>query len=233
MPFMSELQQRLTQFAPAESAGTASGRPRSIILDPLTTEERRAVASNPYLAHLREGSIGVPPGKEAIAHRLSESRALNRELRGLARWYNDAFDLMREQQSLRVRNGIDPYRLAAELQQRHSSINPWGDDCSSRMLMNWSLERSGLPPSAPPDFSRAIVSTTGQWADAVRTGSEAFGERATRLSQLEFPADPIEVFGMQREYETYRARGLETDFAHGVNFDIEACRDLMKLLREG
>ncbi|MEV6297749.1 Fic family protein, partial [Streptomyces sp. NPDC051896] len=226
VPFMTEIHQRLSRFTMPESGGRFThSRPVGIMSKPFTSEERTLIEANPHLGYLPAGTVPMAPGQEAIEYRLSTPQAVKHELQALSDWYNNASKLP----------GTDPYRLAAELQQRYISIHPWVDynGSSSRILMNWSLERDGLPASAPSDFDKDILSTTEKWTDMVRAGSDAFGERANRLAQLGDTADPIEVFGLEREHEVYQARGKSiSDFTPGANFDIEVCRNLVKQLQD-
>jgi hypothetical protein len=142
----------------------------------------------------------------------------------LSTWYNDA----------RNQSGTDPYRLAAELQQRFVSIHPWTDynGTSSRLLMNWSLGRDGLPPSAVADFNKDLFSPLEEWVDDVRAGSNAFGERADRLARLGDTADPISVFGLEREHERYLDRyGQRELFIPGDTHDANFYRSVLEELR--
>ncbi|MGW5384693.1 Fic family protein [Nocardia sp. NPDC003963] len=159
-----------------------------------------------------------------LKYRISTPEAARAELESLCDWYNAA----------RSRPVSDPCALAAELQQRAVSIHPWQDYNGrfSRLLMNWSLECDGLPPAALPDFDRDVFSTTPEWAEAVRTGSAAFGERANRLEQLGADADPVELFGLADDYERYRALGRSTaPFGCGDYQDIDGCRRQLDELR--
>lgn len=224
VPFMTELHQRMSHFTKPECGGIFRNS-KSVGMMPtrFTSEKRALVEANPHLGYLRAGTVPVAPNQEAIEYRLSNPEAVKAELQVLSDWYNNASMLP----------GTDPYRLAAELQQRYISIHPWVDynGGSSRILMNWSLERYGLPPSSPSDFSKDIFSTTEEWTDMVRAGSDAFGERANRLARLGETADPIEVFGLNREHEAFQARDPWIPFAPGADFDIDVCQVLMQQLR--
>ncbi len=153
------------------------------------------------------------------------------ELRSLCDWYNSA----------RTRPSTTPYRLAAELQQRFISIHPFDHDYngrSSRLLMNWALEREGLPPSAVADFDKDLFSTTEEWTEAVRAGSDAFAARAARLERLGDDADPITVFDLEHERERYlachqtlRENPAQSLHIPGHKHDIHAHRALLEQLR--
>lgn len=189
----------------------------------LTDEEIALVDANPYLDHLPPGTGGflVDGG---IEYRISTPEAARAELEALSDWYNDA----------RRIPGRDPYGLAAELQQKAVSIHPWQDYNGrwSRLLMNWSLECDGLAPSALSDFDDDIFSTTQEWTDAVRSGSDAYRAHSNRLDALGPDADPVEVFGLNEDYERYRALGHSpTPFDLGDDQDIEACRRQLEQLR--
>ncbi|MFQ6227448.1 Fic family protein [Nocardia sp. NPDC002869] len=224
MSFLTELHQRLARFCPDAAGGLFADRERwGTQSRRLTDEEIAQVEANPHLEYLPPGTGGFLLDG-GLKYRISTPEAARSELESLCDWYND----------VRGRPGFDPYALAAELQQRAVSIHPWQDYNGrfSRLLMNWSLECDGLPPAALHDFDKDVFSTAPDWADAVRTGSEDFAERALRLEGRAGEMDPIELFDLAGDYEHYRALGRSTaPFGCGDYQDIEGCRRQLDQLR--
>lgn len=222
--FMTELHQRLSRFTAPEHGGVfGRGKRWGAHLHPFTDKEIAAVEANPYLEYLSPETVPLRHG--GIEYRISSPEAIRDELQSLSTWYNNA----------RNEPDADPYRLAAELQQRFVSIHPWSDYNGrvSRLLMNWSLENDGLPPSAVADFNQDLFSTLDEWADDVRAGSDAFGERAERLEHLGDTADPISVFGLEREHEHYLDRyGRRELFTPGDTHDANFYRSVLEELRD-
>lgn len=70
----------------------------------------------------------------------------------------------------------DPYKLAAELQQRFISIHPFkdGNGRVSRLLMDWSLEKDGLSPAYLEDPNDDIYLSLEDWTIKVKEGSERY-----------------------------------------------------------
>ncbi len=223
VPFMTELHERLSRFTAPDHGGVlAHGKRWGAHLHPFTDKEIAAVKANPYLELLSPETVPLRHG--GIEYRLSSPEAIRNELQSMSSWYNEARD----------QPGADPYRIAAELQQRFVSIHPWNDynGRSSRLLMNWSLERDGLPPSAVADFNKDLFSTPEEWADDVRAGSNAFGDRADRLERLGDTADPISVFDLEREHGRYLDRYGERElFIPGDAHDTNFYRSLLERLR--
>lgn len=227
VPFMVELHQRLSRFTSPDRGGIFSHRRRSAPQPyPLTDKEIALVEANPYI-EFRPPGTGGPFRHGAIEYRLSSPDEVEVELQSLVKWYNDA----------RSQPGADSYLLATVLQRNFVSIHPWDYDYngrSSRLLMNWSLERDGLPPSAVADFDKDLFTTIEEWTDTVRAGSDSFDERAVRLERLGDAADPIAVFGLERERERYLT--LHGDdwvplFEPGAPHDIRLNRALLERLR--
>ncbi|WP_280267694.1 Fic family protein [Nocardia wallacei] len=226
--FMTEIHRRMSQFstsmmgqggqfANSRRIGVQAGRP-------FTDRELAAIEANPYLGYVPPGTVPLRADQAAYEYRVNTPDAIRRELQSLSDWYNNA----------RNQPGTDPYRLAAELQQRYVSIHPFNDynGRSSRVLMNWALEREGLPPSAPSDFNRDLFSTPDAWADEVRAGSAAYSERTFRLHSLGADADPIETFGLEFEQRVYQAQGGQTaPFEYGGHQDIRAWRQYLGEIR--
>jgi hypothetical protein len=79
-------------------------------------------------------------------------------------WYNE----------VRRSDSIPAVRLASELQQRLISIHPFGDYNGrlTRVMMQWSLENSGLAPALVEDFSNDLYMTPEKWAAEVEAGTE-------------------------------------------------------------
>ncbi|MFI9533418.1 hypothetical protein ACIG56_09250 [Nocardia fusca] len=86
--------------------------------------------------------------------------------------------------------------------------------------------RAGIEPA------HRRTSAPNGWADAVRTGSEDFAERAHRLESRAGEMDPVELFDLAGDYEHYRALGRSTaPFGCGDYQDIEGCRKQLDQLR--
>lgn len=224
VPFITELHQRLSRFSmpPGWGGRFVSGRRWGLQERRFTDSEMAAIQANPYLDYLPPGT--GPSVFGGVEYRLTSPEAIRTELQSTCDWFNTA----------RSQPGADPYRLAAELQQRFISIHPFPDydGRESRLLMNWALEREGLPPSALSDFNKDLFSTPEEWTDAVRTGSDAFKERSERLERLGDNADPVEIFGLEREQNSYRTiAGEPAQPTPGRRHDIEGYRDLMGQLR--
>lgn len=224
VPFLVELHRRISIASTDRPGGAfADGRRWGPLTRLLTDREIALVEANPHLEYLPPGTGGFLLDG-GINYRVSSPDAARAELESLCDRYNDT----------RHRSRVDPYRLAAELQQRTVSIHPWWD-CNgrlSRLLMNWSLENNGLPPSVLSDFDKDVFSTTTEWTDAVRAGSDTFGERAERLEKLGATADPVAVFGLEGDYELFRSLGRSTaPFDCGDQQDIRGCRRDLEQLR--
>lgn len=222
VPFITELHQRVARFD-GPGGGVIDGRERWFICGkPATPEEIANVEANPHLARIPDGTVPLKPNIGAVFYRLKDPVDIRNELDSLCDWYNQA----------RGAPGTDPYRLAAELQQRFVSIHPYGD-CNgrtSRLLMNWSLEHNGLSPSVLPDFNKDILSSTDQWTDAVRAGSQTFADRTDRLQQSGGTADPVQLFGLQDLQERYRNHDGETEPLGSVYHDVDWWRDFLEEL---
>lgn len=222
MPFITELHQRVARFE-GPGGGVIAVRERWFICGrPVTPEEIANVEANPLLARIPDGTVPLKPNIGAVFYKLKDPVVIRNELDSLCDWYNTA----------RSAPGTDPYRLAAELQQRFVSIHPYGDynGRTSRLLMNWSLEHNGLSPSVLPDFNKDILSSTDQWTDAVRAGSQTFADRADRLQQLGVSADPVQTFGLQDLQERYRNHNGETEPLGSGYHDVDWWRDFLEEL---
>lgn len=224
--FVTELHRRMSQTTNPRIGGVLVPSHRIGLSErPFTDRELAAIAANPYLEHMPQGTVPLRPGYSAIEYR-TPPEIIEGELQALSQWYNRTSKLP----------GVDPYRLAAELQQRYVSIHPWYDynGRSSRILMNWSLENHGLPPSAPSDFDKDILSPIEEWTDMVRAGSDSFAERANRIEHLGDTADPVDVIGLERERDVYQANNWPIPgFSSGRDIDVEPFQKLMEVLRGG
>ncbi|MCX4097982.1 Fic family protein [Nocardia sp. alder85J] len=223
--FMTEINQRAGQFGPQDSGVFAEGTRWAVLGRPLTAEEAHTVEANPHLLHIEPGT---PPlgNMSAVSYERKDAAAIRNELQSLSDWYNNA----------RGAPGTDPYRLAAELQQRFVSIHPFTDynGRSSRLLMNWALEREGLSPSVLPNFDRDILATSDEWAETVRAGSRTFAERADRLDRLGASADPVEIFGLQRLRALYNGHsGYIAPLRAGDDHDIYSVQKFLDVLEAG
>ncbi|WP_063037334.1 Fic family protein [Nocardia grenadensis] len=222
--FLTELHQRLARFSPDGAGGVFADRERwGTQSRRLTDEEIAQLEANPHLEYLPPGTGGFLLDG-GLRYLISTPDAARAKLESLCDWYRN----------VRGGAGFDPYALAAELQQRAVSIHPWQDYNGrfSRLLMNWSLECDGLSPAALHDFDKDVFSTTSDWADAVRTGSQDFAVRAHRLETGAGEMEPVELFDLDGDYEHYRALGRSTaPFDCGDHQDIEGCRRQLDQLR--
>lgn len=199
IPFVNELHGRLAQFSDDPRVGLLEQSQRlGGLPSGLSEREKGIIDDNPFLKLLTPDDFGFLKGN-FISYQTATADEAERALTALCDRYNDA----------RLQSGADPYRLAAEVQQDLVSIHPWGDynGRASRLIMNWILENHGLSPSVIPDFDRDILSTSPEWRDTVRSGSELFEERVERLDRLGSDADPIAVFGLESEYLRYQESG--------------------------
>ncbi|MEV3965668.1 Fic family protein [Nocardia sp. NPDC050193] len=218
VPFIAEIYQRL---AVRQDSIFAFGTRRCTLLHPLTDKEKSLIESNRYLKLVPTGTV---PTRHGGIQFVVPSKEIEGELQSLCDWYNKA----------RAHRGTEPYRLAAELQQRFVSIHPWPDHNgrSSRLLMNWSLERDNLPPSAPSDFNKDFFSTADEWTDQVRAGSHAYAERAARLDHLGDTAEPVTVFGLEHERERFlNLFGHTEPFNPGALHDFSLNQSILESLR--
>ncbi|MEU7768920.1 Fic family protein [Nocardia sp. NPDC049190] len=227
VPFIVDLHRRLSQFTMPEAGGVFTrpeGKRWGVMEYPLSDREIAVVEANPRLTWLPPPTGPLDYG--IIKYQSFPTReAVGDELQSLCDWYNTA----------RRQPGHDPYQLAAELQREFVAIHPWDQGYNgrtSRLLMNWSLERDGMPPSAVADFDRDLTMPLAEWADNVRAGSDAYSERADRIERLGNSADPVEVFGLEQERERYLELGGEpAPFTPGDQHDSAAYKTMLARLR--
>ncbi|MEU0541410.1 Fic family protein [Nocardia sp. NPDC005978] len=229
VPFMTEVHQNISRFSKPGLGGEFVNQTdmRSCAQwTALTKQQVDVLQANPYVNYLPPGSVNTNFPHAIIEYRTISPENARTELQSLCEWYNSA----------KGEPGADPYRLAAELQQRFTSIHPWNDynGRCSRLLMNWSLERHGMPPSAPNDFNNDLFSTPEQWTEEVRAGSELFRERSDRLARLGDAADPVTVFDLKEEHYLYTELGWPSaPFTPGAGHNISELRLDMDFLRGG
>lgn len=142
-----------------------------------TQEEIGSVKENAYLTFQPEvgdtiGFIYYPFSKEGN----ETGKYITDLLREVCDWYN----------SEKSKQGADPYVLAAQLQRKIVSIHPFLDanGTVSRILMNWSLENSGVAPSALDNPSSDILTSEDDWIKVVKRGSEKYAESRLRLYEM-------------------------------------------------
>lgn len=222
--FITDLHRRLAQFSFPDIGGKfCTGTRTGLTRTQLTRDEVAAIEANPYLEHMPPGTVPLHMKYSAIAYR-TKPEAIESELQAMCDRYNFA----------RARPGADPYRLAADLQRDCVAIHPFVDYNGrvSRLLMNWSLERDGLPPSTFSDFNRDLFSTSDQWTGSVREGSDMVGERIARLERLGENADPVEVFGLERERASYLAGNERLALEDGDSHQMSEYRAFLQRLRD-
>ncbi|WP_158675691.1 Fic family protein [Nocardia stercoris] len=212
--FVTDLHRKL---APSLDGQFTPKRRRGSWDRPVTDSEVAAIEANPHVKFLT--SEIVPLKNWGIEYVTNGREAIERELKATADWYNTA----------RQQPGYDPYHLAAELQHRIVSIHPFEDFNGrvSRLLMNWSLERDGLPPSVLEDFNADIGSSIPDWTDAVRGGSDLYAARAQRIAELGDSADPVDAFGLRQIQGQLEASGRSVRLVPGYAMDIQQCRALL------
>ncbi|ONM50615.1 hypothetical protein [Nocardia donostiensis] len=193
---------------------------------PLSKEELAAIEADPMLEFrgpddsvLEHGAILYPScGTVERAEELHER---------LADWCNDA---MR-------RPGADPYAVAAEFQRQFISAHSFQGDSHgrhSRILMDFVLEKSGVPPSAPVEFDKDLLAPLAEWTDEVRAGSERYARWQDKLERSGADIDPVELFELETMMQRYQQMGGETSpFVPGELHDVEKYERLHAELRAG
>jgi len=143
-----------------------------------TNEQIESIKQNPHLVFeptdgANTGFIHYPFTKDGQNTR----QYIEELLEEVCTWYN-----------AEIKNpNADPHRLAAILQRRIISIHPFLDanGTTSRLLMNWSLEKTGAAPSAIDNPSSDITTSEDEWTQTVRNGSKKYEESKRRLKALE------------------------------------------------
>jgi hypothetical protein len=174
----------------------------TVIATSLTDKQVRTIKNNPYLhwqakydSFLHSGYVGysVKTRKERLA-----------ELDKICNWYN-----------AERRNGdLSPHALAARLQHKLVSLHALPYDYNgrvSRILMNWSLENDGLPPSALHDFDADIFTHEVDWAQDVKAGCERYLRFHNRIL-LATDEDMATLFGLGAEKAFYQTH---QDYSNG------------------
>lgn len=165
-----------------------------------TKEEIDNINANDYLAFETTGDettgfILYPFSKDGGSTEAYVSELLQQ----VCDWYNTE----------REKEGTDPHRLAALLQRKLISIHPFLDTNGtvSRLLMNWSLENSGVSPSALDNPSNDILTSEDDWTKAVQNGSKKYEDSNKRLSAME-KAGVVDIayvlgFGPEKAFYDY------------------------------
>ncbi|WP_454198581.1 sigma-70 family RNA polymerase sigma factor [Nocardia sp. Marseille-Q1738] len=224
--FIVALHMRLAAMtAPEKGAEFARPGLRTCVLTSTPTEDQiAAINENPALSYL-------PPPAGPDVHgvvkypEFASQEEVRRELQSLCDWYNAA---TRE-------SGYDPFEIAATLQHRLVSIHPLHyNGRLSRLLMNWSLENDGQPPSAIREFDDDFLTRLPDWVAEVRAGSVRYGEWAGRLAELGPAIDPVTLFGLEQLRERYRQIGGQTaPFVVGQRHDGVKYRRLLAAVMSG
>ena len=150
-------------------------------------EQVKAIEENPFLRFERVVTDNEKSNTGFIIYPHDESGALTQEaitkdLEELCNWFNNE----KKQQS------YDPYKVAAQLQQKLVSLHPFLDNNGrlSRVVMNWSLENDGESPSVNDNPSNDILTSDNEWVEIIRAGGKRYSEIKRR--QLEFQKAGIE-----------------------------------------
>ncbi|RMI30930.1 Fic family protein [Nocardia stercoris] len=219
--FIAELHRRAAGFAKPEIAGKfRSGSMIGVLPEELGDAEIAAIEANPLLRYVPGGTDQFPRG--GIEYGAHATGSVEEELRSLSKWYNDQ----------RAGPGYDPYRLAAELEQRLVAVHPFPDYNGrvSRLLMNWSLERDGLSPGLLEHY-HDLTSTPTDWADVVRRGSATYDTIANRIARGA-DVDPVAAFRLEGAVERYRMiERILPPLVSGGQQRIGAYRSIMATLR--
>lgn len=120
--------------------------------------------------------------------------------------------------------GYDPYRSAAEFQKQFVSAHAWNGDFHgrhSRILMNFALEQAGRPPSAIVEFDNDLLTSSSQWVDQVKAGSDRYGHWWAKLEQSGGNIDPVGLFDLGPMTQRYQQLGGEpSPFTPGKLHDV-------------
>lgn len=175
---------------------------------PLTDSEKTAIDRDP-LSWFAEGPIKLEHGV-IFYPRFRDFRA---ELQSVADWYNDTTS----------RPGYyDPYGVAAELQRRLVATHPFLTDYNgrwSRELMNLSLERDGLSPSAHDDFDKDLYSRLPDYTEHIREGSHQYERWRGRIASNP-EADSVTAFELEHKRRIYlELDGRPAPFTPGKTHD--------------
>ncbi len=144
-----------------------------------TEAEIENINANPHLTFQPEendpkaGFIYYPFSEDGIG----TENHINTLLQETCDWYNEE----------KNKEGVNPYKLASQLQRRLVSMHPFLDanGTASRLIMNWSLENSGVAPSALDDPNSDILTSEDNWILAVESGSKKYEEAQKRQKLLE------------------------------------------------
>ncbi|RMI33343.1 hypothetical protein [Nocardia stercoris] len=175
-----------------------------------TAEQLAAIADDPLSTYHppgglvgQHGQINPPTENGLIIYphfgSVENARAFHEEL---CDWYNAA----------KVEPGSDPYRLAAEFQQRLISAHAWQGDFHgrhSRILMNLGLEQAGRSPSAVAVFDHDMLTSSSQWAAEVEAGSARYRQWQNKLEAAGGDIGPVDLFDLGPMRQRYREMGGE------------------------
>lgn len=130
---------------------------------------------------------------------------IEKDLQEICDWFNDT----------RIKSVTDKYTLAATLQHKLISLHPFsdGNGTLTRLLMNWSLENSGLSPSVIDEPSNDILTDKDTWASLVKKGSQSFSQSRTKQLALEAVGinspDALFNLGQDRVFYEYIFKHLQ------------------------
>jgi len=171
-----------------------------------TNEQIDAIKADPNLSfhqmgiNPNEGIITFPSRMQSDqkVDGLTTESVIRALITDVCTWYNGE----------KQKSGYDPYVLAAELQRRIISIHPFNNSNGrlSRILMNWSLENDGLPPSVLEDPNDDILVSPDEWIQRVKEGSKRYASMEARKEEMQKAKvkDIAELMGLDDERTFYK-----------------------------
>ncbi|WP_157187479.1 alpha/beta fold hydrolase, partial [Nocardia vinacea] len=200
------------------------GARRIRVLDaPLTEAEIAEINENPLLGYIpapfptREYGVILYPNFGGLD-------GVHADVEAMCRSYNDA-----------VSAGRDPFETAVDLELWSISGHHGKGDYHgrlSRILLNWTLEKAGKPPSAIPEFEEDLLSTRQDWVETVRAGSLRYRLRKAEVEQSGGMVDPVTLLGLEQARQRYEQMGgRRSPFVPGEQHDGHACRQLLATLQ--
>lgn len=133
--------------------------------------------------------------------------------------------------------GVDPYEVSAEFEKRLISGHSWegpNHGRHGRILMNFGLEKAGEPPSAVADFDNDLFSSSSQWTEQVKAGSDRYRQWQGKLEHSGGDIDPIDLFDLGPMVQRYQEMGGEpSPFTPGEWHDGDKYERLHRHLRLG
>ena len=200
---------------------------RTLGLVAMTGTSIKAVRANPYVTFNPASMSDISKGWLMYGYGMN-AQTRHKALGQICDWYNDARQIY-----------TDRILLAAQLQRRIVALHPFPlgiNGRPSRVLMNWSLENSRLPASAPSEFDDDVLVSLSQWRHEVAMGINHY-RRAGQLGMIGCK-DAVELYDLQEEkryyWQTLRHRtATPAPLAPGMHHDKNDYRAFMAMLRQG